>query len=55
MSRVVAWAVTTAQDGTVEVTGLIVDPNDPARIVSAAGVVTPEGQALTRYGSKDDG
>ena len=53
MSRVIAWAVTTDADGASEVTGLIVDPNDPARIVSAGGVVTPEGHTLARYGFKE--
>lgn len=54
MSRLVGWAVTTDTDGATEVVGLIVDPNNPAKIVSAAAAVTPEGHTLTRYGFKAD-
>jgi hypothetical protein len=44
-SRIVGWAV--GDDGAVA--GLIVDPTEPGRIVSAAGAASPDGGAFLRY------
>lgn len=44
-SRIVGWAVVAN-----EVVGLVIDPNDPAKIVAAPAAVDPETGAFTRYG-----
>lgn len=48
-SRVVGWAIVPGESGD-EVVGLVVDPNDPSRIVPAPAAVDPETGAFTRYG-----
>jgi hypothetical protein len=48
-SRVVSWAIVSGEDGD-QVVGLVVDPNDPSRIVPAPGATDPEAGAFTRYG-----
>lgn len=48
-SRVVGWAVVAGESGD-EVVGLVVDPNDPAKIVPAPSATDPETGAFTRYG-----
>ena len=53
LTRVVAWALV-EDDGTQYLIGLVIDPNDPTRIVPA-----PEGASATaprfdRYGFKED-
>lgn len=48
-SRIVGWAVVAGANGD-EVVGLVVDPNDPGRIVAAPQAVDPETGAFTRYG-----
>ena len=48
LSRILFWA---ALDGEAEseLVGVIVDPADPARIVSAATAVSPGGGSFARY------
>jgi hypothetical protein len=53
-SRVVAWALTEDDEGVQEVVGMIVDPNDPSRIVPAAEGVTPVAVTFIRYGFRGD-
>ncbi len=48
-SRVVGWAVVAGEEGD-EVVGLVVDPNDPSKIVPAPAATDPETGAFTRYG-----
>lgn len=48
-SRVIGWAGIDGEDGS-EIVGIIVDPNDPTRLVPAPDVVDPSGGALMRYG-----
>ena len=48
-SRIVGWAVVTGEDGE-QVVGMVVDPNDPSRIVAAPSATDPEAGAFTRYG-----
>ncbi len=48
-SRILGWAGVQRSER-VEVVGVIVDPNDPTRIVSAADVIDPGGGQLMRYG-----
>ena len=44
-SRIVGWAVVAG-----EVVGLVIDPNDPSKIVPAPAATDPEAGAFTRYG-----
>jgi len=44
-SRIVGWAVVAG-----EVVGLVVDPNEPSKIVPAPAATDPETGAFTRYG-----
>ena len=44
-SRIVGWAVVAG-----EVVGLVIDPNDPSKIVPAPAATDPETGAFTRYG-----
>ena len=48
-SRIVAWA-SVERDGTSEVVGVIVDPNDPKRLTAADTVTDEDGGTLFRYG-----
>jgi hypothetical protein len=48
-SRVVGWAGL-ERGGGVEIVGVIVDPNDPTRLVPAGDVTDPAGGKLIRYG-----
>jgi hypothetical protein len=48
-SRVIGWAGVEKGDG-VEIVGVIVDPNDPKRLVAAGDVTDPSGGKLMRYG-----
>lgn len=48
-SRIVGWAVVADEDGE-QVVGMVVDPNDPSRIVAAPSATDPEAGAFTRYG-----
>jgi hypothetical protein len=53
-SRVVAWALTEDEEGVQEVVGMIVDPNDPSRIVRAPEGITSVATAFIRYGFRGD-
>ena len=46
--RVAAWAVV-VEEGEQRVVGIIVDPNDPSRLIPAPEAVTPEGSVFVRY------
>jgi hypothetical protein len=48
-SRVIGWAGV-RHDDTVEVVGIIVDPNDPGTLVVARDVIDPNGGDFARYG-----
>ena len=48
-SRIVGWAVVAGEAGQ-QVVGMVVDPNDPSRIVAAPSATDPEAGAFTRYG-----
>ncbi len=48
-SRVIGWAGRQSGDG-IEIVGVIVDPNDPTRLVAAGDVSDPSGGKLMRYG-----
>ncbi len=48
-SRIVGWAVVAGDEGP-QVVGMVVDPNDPSRIVAAPSATDPEAGAFTRYG-----
>jgi hypothetical protein len=48
-SRVVGWAVVSGDAGE-RVVGMIVDPNDPGRIVPAPEAMDPESGSFSRYG-----
>jgi hypothetical protein len=48
-SRIVGWAVVQGENGS-EIVGMVVDPNDPGKIVPAPVAVDPETGAFTRYG-----
>ena len=48
-SRVVGWASIDI-DGASRLVGIIVDPNDPRKLVPADEVVDDEGGSLARYG-----
>lgn len=48
MSRVLGWAAIGNGDE-VELAGIIVDPGEPSRIVSAVGAVSPGGGSFARY------
>ncbi len=47
MSRILAWAALDGEDG--DVVGIIVDPAEPSRIVSAASTTSPGGGSFSRY------
>jgi hypothetical protein len=53
-SRVVAWALTEDAAGAQEIVGMIVDPNDPSRIVPAPEGVTAVAVSFVRYGFRGD-
>jgi hypothetical protein len=53
-SRVIAWALTEDESGGQEVVGLVVDPNNPSRIVPAEEGVTPVAVSFDRYGFRGD-
>jgi hypothetical protein len=46
--RVAAWAVVVEGDDQ-QVVGMVVDPNDPSRLIPAPEAVTPEGSVFVRY------
>jgi hypothetical protein len=48
-SRVIAWALVD-ESGETRLVGMIADPTDPKRIVSADAVVDQDGGSLQRYG-----
>ena len=48
MSRILAWAAIGGQEE-LELVGVIVDPGNPARIVSAAASTSPGGGSFARY------
>jgi hypothetical protein len=47
-SRVIGWGSFAGKDGP-EIVGIIVDPNDPTRLVPASEVTDPSGGELLRY------
>ena len=47
-SRILAWAAIGGQEE-LELVGAIVDPGNPARIVSAAAATSPGGGSFARY------
>jgi hypothetical protein len=47
ISRILAWAI--GADKEAEITGVIVDPDDPSRIVAAASATSPGGGTFLRY------
>jgi hypothetical protein len=47
-SRVLGWAVVGDGDD-AEVIGMIVDPSEPSRIVSAVDAASPDGGEFSRY------
>jgi len=51
MSRILVWAVAGEADDGEEpgVVGMIVDPSDPSRIVSAVDAASPDGGEFSRY------
>jgi hypothetical protein len=54
-ARVVAWALVEGEDGTRQIVGLVVDPNDPTKVVAAsdgASAIAPE---FERYGFREPG
>lgn len=48
-SRIIGWAVISGTEGD-EIVGMVIDPNDPAKIIPAAQAVDPETGSFTRYG-----
>ena len=48
LSRVLCWA-SLAGDAESELVGMIVDPADPSRVVSASAAASPGGGAFARY------
>jgi hypothetical protein len=48
VSRILGWAVS-GGEGDGELVGLIVDPNEPSKIVSAVDASSPDGGTFTRY------
>ncbi len=48
-SRVIAWALV-EEDGVSRLVGMIADPSDPRRVVSAETAVDEDGGTLQRYG-----
>jgi hypothetical protein len=48
-SRVVGWAGLEREAGS-EIVGVIVDPNDPTKLVAASDATDPSGGKLIRYG-----
>jgi hypothetical protein len=47
-SRVIGWGSVEGKDGP-ELVGVIIDPNDPTRLVAASEVTDPSGGVLLRY------
>lgn len=47
MSRILGWAVLAGEEG--EVAGMIVDPDEPSRIVPASSATSPGGGSFARY------
>ena len=52
-SRVVCWALAGTAEA-VEIVGMIVDPTEPTKVVSAPDGVSPDGGAFTRYAFAPD-
>ena len=48
LSRIVGWSVTGDGDD-AEVVGVIVDPNEPGRIIAVSGADSPGGGSFSRY------
>jgi hypothetical protein len=48
LSRILGWAAIGSQDEP-ELVGIIVDPGEPSRIVSAVAAVSPGGGGFARY------
>jgi hypothetical protein len=46
-SRIVAWAI---MEGDHQIVGIVVDPSDRTRLISASEVVDPDGSTLIGYG-----
>ena len=52
LSRILGWAALAGQSGNqdeIELVGIIVDPGEPSRIVSAVAAVSPGGGSFARY------
>ena len=49
VSRILGWAVAAAGEAGSELVGIVVDPSDPSRIVTAPEAVSPAGGGFTRY------
>ena len=47
-SRVIGWAIVSGRTDD-ELVGVIVDPGEPSRIVTASGAVSPGGGSFVRY------
>ena len=47
LSRVVGWAILGGEES--EISGVIVDPADPSRIIPASGAFSPGGGEFARY------
>ena len=48
LSRILGWAALGGEDSS-ELVGIIVDPGEPSRIVSAVAAVSPGGGGFARY------
>lgn len=53
LSRIVAWALVEDDAGDRRVVGLVVDPQNRASIVTAAGSESAQAGTLTGYGYKE--
>lgn len=48
-SRIIGWAIVNGEGGD-QIVGMVVDPNDPSRIVAATDANDPEAGSFSRYG-----
>lgn len=53
LSRVVAWALVEAEDGTQAVVGMVIDSTDSTRIVAAPDGASENAPEFDRYGFKE--
>jgi hypothetical protein len=53
LARVVAWALVESDEGERRIVGMVIDPNDPTRVVPAPEAASPVAGFFERYGFKE--